>query len=142
MCGNVDYTIKKDYYGRRIMPQLPEEDVIPTWNSTLVPTQNLRTNSRLLAIIQAGGEIPPTSDPKTYADPGHALEGVTDDERYQSALELPLHNYRASPTSRFAVSRDDVRRVVSSAIDEATRIRAERSTKSVAAAAAAGSEDA
>lgn len=112
MYGNVDFTIRKDHYGRRVIPKLPKTDSFQSFNAAMVPPSNLRTNSRLLAIIQQGGEIPATSDPKTYADPGHVLEGVTSDERFSSALGLPLHNYRESPVSRFALSRDDVRHTV------------------------------
>lgn len=123
MYGNnehTDFTIRKDHYGRRILPKLHYEDSFVQFNTSMVPASNLRTNNRLLAIIQQGGEIPPTSDPKTYADPGHALEGFTSEERFASALELPLHNYRESPTSRFALSRDDVRRTVRDALAQAS----------------------
>lgn len=138
----IDYTIKKDHYGRRIIPKISTEDRFCAWNTGLVPAQSLRTNSRLLAIIQSGGEIPPTSDPKTYADPGHTLEGFTSEERYLSSLGLPLHNYRESPTSRFAISRDDVRRAVRDAVEQASDIRAKGSVQDAADLAVARPSDA
>lgn len=142
MYGNTDFTIRKDHYGRRIHPQLPREDVIPTGNPYMVPASTLRTNSRLLAIIQQGGEIPPTQDPKTYADPGHEIVGLTSDERLASALDLPLHNYRESPVSRFAVSRDDVRYTVGEALAKASEINdAKRAAMDGAAASGSGSAD-
>lgn len=130
------FAVVRDAYGRRVFSS---EFLAPLGfcrSRGLQDSQkNLRTNEAILGVISRGGDFPATvSDPTSYFDPGHKLEGVSDDDLLRSAANLPEHHLGTRPERLFSSdahrTRDFVDGVVSEVGEALTRVKAKSSSGS------------
>lgn len=133
---SVRFAVVRDPYGRRVFsPEFLAPLRFGRSRGLQDSQKALRTNEALLGVIARGGDVAPTvSNPENYFDPGHKLDGVSDDDLLRSAVNLPEHRLATRPERLFSPdahrTRDFVDGVVSEVGEALAVVKAKRSSGS------------